>query len=123
MGFADKVKETQGAFPAEESRAVEACPHEQDEPEEEAPPEQPPAEQPPPPEQEQPRPQKTWIKIELVDMRGKPVPDEKYRITLPDGTVQEGTLDGKGQAAVYDIDPGTCKVTFPDLDKEAWEPV
>jgi hypothetical protein len=46
----------------------------------------------------------------------------KYRITLPDGeTVAEGTLDDKGFARVDGIEPGTCKITFPDLDKDAWE--
>ena len=64
-----------------------------------------------------------WIEIELVDEEGKPVPGEEYRITLPDGsTVASGTLDGKGKARVDGIDPGTCKVTFPNLDQSAWKP-
>jgi type VI secretion system secreted protein VgrG len=67
--------------------------------------------------------QKThWIEIELVDEDGKPVPGETYAITLPDGSVASGSLDEKGKARVEGIDPGTCKVTFPNLDKEAWEP-
>jgi type VI secretion system secreted protein VgrG len=66
---------------------------------------------------------KSWIEIVLEDEAGKPVPGEAYRITLPDGTtLAEGTLDEKGFARVDNIDPGNCKVTFPDLDKEAWEP-
>ncbi len=65
---------------------------------------------------------KSWIEIELVDEAGKPVPGEPYRITLPDGTVADGTLDEKGFARVDHIDPGSCKVTFPNLDKEAWKP-
>jgi len=63
---------------------------------------------------------KTWIEIELVDEVGDPVPGESYEITLPDGSKAAGTLDGKGFARVDGIDPGTCKVTFPNLDKEAW---
>ena len=51
----------------------------------------------------------------------EPVPGEVYRVTLPDGKVAEGTLDEKGFARVEGIDPGTCKVTFPNLDQEAWE--
>ena len=67
---------------------------------------------------------KTWIEIELVDGQKDPVPGEKYRITLPDGeTVAEGTLDEKGVARVDGIDPGTCQITFPDLDKDAWKPL
>lgn len=66
---------------------------------------------------------KSWIEVELVDETGQPVPGELYRITLPDGTtLAEGTLNEKGFARVDHIDPGTCKVTFPRLDKEAWKP-
>lgn len=66
---------------------------------------------------------KSWIEIELVDEEGNPVPSERYRITLPDGTtIADGTLDEKGFARVDNIDPGTCKVTFPDIDRDAWEP-
>jgi hypothetical protein len=65
---------------------------------------------------------KSWIEIVMVDEENKPVPGMGYRITLPDNTVQEGTLDGKGFARVAGFDPGSCKVTFPDLDQDAWKP-
>ncbi len=66
---------------------------------------------------------KHWIEIMLVDKQNKPVPGEPYRITLPDGnTVAEGTLNEKGIARVDGIDPGTCKVTFTNLEKQAWNP-
>ena len=66
---------------------------------------------------------KHWIEIQLFDEAGKPVPGEPYQVTLPDGTtVADGTLDDKGWARVDHIDPGTCKVTFPNLDKDAWKP-
>ena len=64
---------------------------------------------------------KSWIEIELVGEDDKPIPGEKYRITLPDDSVANGTLDQNGFARVDGIEPGTCKVTFPDLDKDAWE--
>jgi type VI secretion system secreted protein VgrG len=64
---------------------------------------------------------KSWIEIELIDEEDNPVPGEQYKITLPDGSVKTGTLDQNGFARVDGIDPGTCKVTFPNLDKEAWE--
>ena len=66
---------------------------------------------------------KHYIEIKLVDDAGKPVPGEPYKVTLPDGTtVADGTLDDKGFARVDNIDPGSCKVTFPNLDKRTWKP-
>jgi type VI secretion system secreted protein VgrG len=66
---------------------------------------------------------KHYIEIQLYDDDGNPVPGEPYKITLPDGTtVADGTLDDKGFARVDNIDPGTCQVTFPNLDKDSWAP-
>jgi hypothetical protein len=62
---------------------------------------------------------KTWIEIELVDTEGKPVPNERYWILLPDGTSREGRLDSEGRAYFGGLDPGECDVRFPDLDNEA----
>lgn len=64
---------------------------------------------------------KAWIEIILVDMEGKPVPGVRYRITPPGGQPVEGRLNEHGQAGLYTIEPGNCKITFPDLDKDAWE--
>lgn len=75
----------------------------------------------PPEAEEEDQEEKTWIEIELHDMDGNPVPGERYKITLPDGSVTEGTLDGKGFARVDGIDPGNCDVTFPDKDESGWE--
>src|SRR5262249_54784432 len=71
---------------------------------------------------DQPNQPKHWIEIKLVDTENKPVPGEAYRVILPDGqTAAEGTLDEKGFARVDGIDPGTCKVTFPNLDQSVWK--
>lgn len=76
----------------------------------------------PPETKEEKEKKKSWIEIEMVDEEEQPVPGMAYRITLPDDeTVAEGTLDDKGFARVEAIEPGTCKITFPELDKEAWE--
>lgn len=76
----------------------------------------------PPQTQEEKEKKPSWIEIKLVDEEGEPVPGEQYKITLPDGeTVAEGTLDNKGFARVEGFEPGSCKITFPQLDKDAWE--
>jgi type VI secretion system secreted protein VgrG len=64
---------------------------------------------------------KSWIEIELVDEDGNPVPGETYCVTTPDGAVAQGSLDENGFARIEGMDPGTCKITFPALDKDAWE--
>jgi hypothetical protein len=63
----------------------------------------------------------TWIAIELVDDDDQPVAGEAYEVTLPDGSVRSGSLDGDGKAEERGIDEGMCKVTFPKLDADAWE--
>lgn len=66
----------------------------------------------------------SWIEIELVDEQNQPVAGEVYLVTLPDGaTVDQGTTDDKGRARIENIDPGTCQITFPNLDKDAWKPL
>ena len=64
---------------------------------------------------------KHWIEIALVDDNGDPVPGAAYKIRLPNGKVMTGSLDSRGLARVDGIDPGTCKVTFPDLDRRTWD--
>ncbi|MFO0624796.1 MAG: hypothetical protein U0325_04205 [Polyangiales bacterium] len=65
---------------------------------------------------------KTWIEIELLDMDGKPMPGERYSITLPDGTVREGTLDGNGLAYFGGLDAGNAEIRWPDRDGDATAP-
>jgi hypothetical protein len=63
-----------------------------------------------------------WIEIELLDDDGKPVAGESYFVELPDGSQLSGRTDGQGRARVEGVDPGTAKVSFPDLDKKMYEP-
>jgi uncharacterized Zn-binding protein involved in type VI secretion len=67
---------------------------------------------------------KSWIEIELVDQHSKPVPHMRYRVVPPGAGVKpiEGFLNADGYAKVTGIDPGTCKITFPDLDASSWKP-
>jgi hypothetical protein len=64
---------------------------------------------------------KAWIEIELLDEANRPVAYEPYRIVLPDQkTIREGRTNIKGMARESGIDPGTCTVSFPNLEKDAW---
>ena len=64
-----------------------------------------------------------WIEIVLVGEDGKPIAGEPYQITLPDQSVASGTTDGNGSARVDGIpDAGSCQITFPKRDQEAWQP-
>jgi type VI secretion system secreted protein VgrG len=76
----------------------------------------------PPTEEETEAEERTWIEIEMIDEEDEPVPGQRYQIEVSDGRVIRGTLDNKGFARVEGLEPGNCKVTFPTLDKEAWEP-
>jgi hypothetical protein len=65
-------------------------------------------------------PHKHWIEIELIGEDDKPIPNAKYKVTLPDGSEKEGTLNQGGWARVEAFAKGTCKVTFPELDQKIW---
>ena len=56
------------------------------------------------------------MEIELVDENFQPLAGEPYEIVLPDGKRKRGTLDAAGKARFVDIDPGTCEVSFPNID-------
>lgn len=64
---------------------------------------------------------KSWIEIEMIDEENKPVSGTAYRITLPDDSVAEGTLDNRGLARLEGFGSGSCTVEFPELDQDAWE--
>ena len=63
---------------------------------------------------------RTWIAIELIGEDEQPIPGVAYAVTLPGGTVKEGKLDAQGSAVFMEVPPGVCKVSFPELDQEAW---
>jgi hypothetical protein len=67
------------------------------------------------------RPKTEWLEIECIGEDGLPVPWIEYRVVLPDGKEVKGYLDGEGYARLEQIaKPGQCKITFPELDEEAW---
>ncbi|HEX6084608.1 MAG TPA: carboxypeptidase-like regulatory domain-containing protein [Thermoanaerobaculia bacterium] len=63
-----------------------------------------------------------FIEIELKDDEGKPVANESYFVELPDGSTKSGRTDANGYARIDGVDPGTAKISFPDLDKESTAP-
>jgi hypothetical protein len=74
-------------------------------------------------QQQQPQEERTWIEIELIDeVTKEPIPNERYRLKLPDGSIREGRLDANGRARVDGIVPGTAQVCFPDIDANEWRP-
>ena len=73
-------------------------------------------------QQERQREKKTtWIEVELVNDKNQPVPNERYRIEMPDGSTEDGFLNEQGRARFEGIDQGNCKVSFPDIDAREWK--
>ncbi|MCR9219729.1 MAG: carboxypeptidase-like regulatory domain-containing protein [Alphaproteobacteria bacterium] len=62
-----------------------------------------------------------WITVELVGENGEPIPNEKVTVTDPGGEEHQGETDSQGRFTVTGIPEGSCDVTFPELDQEAWE--
>ncbi len=72
--------------------------------------------------EEEKQSKKHWVEISLENADGSPAAGVAYQVTMPDGSIASGSLDDKGFAREDGIDPGQVQITFPDLDKEAWEP-
>jgi hypothetical protein len=64
---------------------------------------------------------RTWIEIVLVDEADRPIPNALYQVKLPNGMVIEDKLDENGRARLERVIAGTCRITFPELDADAWE--
>ncbi len=70
-----------------------------------------------------PAPTTDWIEVRLVGEDGAPIAGERFVVVLPDGSQREGTTDSDGLARLDNIASGNCRVSFPDLDRDAWVPV
>jgi hypothetical protein len=62
----------------------------------------------------------SFVALVLVDQDGLPFGGVRYRVTAPDGTVHDGTLDDHGAVRIAGLVPGTCQVSFPDLAGQDW---
>lgn len=63
----------------------------------------------------------SWIEIQMNDRGGFGVANTKFRLETSSGKIIEGVTDGNGLARVEGIDPGSYKVTFPDLPPDGWK--
>ncbi|MET0395875.1 MAG: carboxypeptidase-like regulatory domain-containing protein [Longimicrobiaceae bacterium] len=78
---------------------------------------------PPRPAPAAPAPPDDWIEIELLGEDDAPIAGERYVVALPDGSTREGVTDADGLARLEGIRSGTCRVSFPGLDRDAWVPL
>ncbi len=62
-----------------------------------------------------------YIQIQVVDDDGQPVHGVAYELKLPDRRVRRGVTGGNGVIYYADLDPGSCELTFPELDQGTWE--
>lgn len=61
-----------------------------------------------------------WIEVVLLGEDDQPIPNARYAIELANGETVEGRLGKEGIARVSGLPPGSCRVTFPELDEDAW---
>jgi hypothetical protein len=67
--------------------------------------------------------ERTWIEIVMLGEDDAPIPFLPYRVRLPNAAYVHGRLDDNGYARIDGISPpGDCRVSFPDLDLDAWTP-
>jgi hypothetical protein len=51
-----------------------------------------------------------FVVVEVTDSAGNPNPEQKVRVTLPDGTVKELTPDSEGLVKIAATQPGRVDV-------------
>lgn len=61
-----------------------------------------------------------WIEVVLVDERGTGIPGQRCVITTSDACVHSRYTDSLGCVRLDRIPAGTCEVSYPDLDADAW---
>lgn len=63
-----------------------------------------------------------WIEIELVGIDDGPIAGAEYTLETPTGELICGRLDQAGYARIDQLPTGgQCRVSFPALDRDAWE--
>lgn len=70
-----------------------------------------------------PQPALTWVGVHLVDESGTPVQGERFKVKLPDGSIQEGLTDEEGKARWDGVQDGSVEICFPDIHGDEWKPI
>ncbi|MCG3123378.1 MAG: hypothetical protein GIKADHBN_01794 [Phycisphaerales bacterium] len=70
----------------------------------------------------EPQPALTWVGVHLVDDKGNPAPNHRYKVKLPDGSIQEGVTDEEGKARWDGVHDGSVEICFPDIHGDEWQP-
>ncbi|RLU07358.1 hypothetical protein CS078_18955 [Pseudomonas prosekii] len=60
--------------------------------------------------------EKTFVEFQLLDEKDKPIANEEFVLTLPDGNVISGALDSNGFVHVANVPRGSCSIKFPKLE-------
>ncbi len=76
---------------------------------------------PPPPPSRAPIAKQSWIELQIEFDDGTPFPGNVL-VEVPGGVRSEGPPDDKGNIRLDRINPGSSKVSFPDLDASAFDP-
>lgn len=76
---------------------------------------------PAPPPSKAPIAKQSWIELQVEYEDGTPYPGS-VTVEVPGGIRSDGPPDDKGSVRLDRINPGSSKVSFPDLDASAWDP-
>jgi uncharacterized protein (TIGR02594 family) len=58
-----------------------------------------------------------WVDLTVRDIAGQPLANERYDLTLPDGSRRQGRLDDQGRLRIDGLPAGALgKIRFPDLE-------
>lgn len=57
----------------------------------------------------------SWIEVELLDVDGAPIAEQRCRVIDADGNTHEGMTDAAGVYRVSAIRSGECRISFPGL--------
>lgn len=62
------------------------------------------------------------IELEVFDPFGETFANARFELHLPNGDVEEGTLDGNGYVEVTEIPKGYALLVLPDLEDDTYRP-